>query len=342
MKTIYILCLAGVRTGGPEALHQLSDALLEQGFPARMVYYTWEEVAALERASPGAGYSFGFRGNEVTDYDRYQKRPVSAVPNDDNSVIVLPEPLCHLAPLFNRSTVLIWWLSVDNGFGALSKVNLNHLHAENVWHAAQSQYAERFLEALNLPFGGMLSDYTADLSKLVAPQPWFERKKIIVFNENPHKVTASFDAFSDKIREIDPDILVVKAQGTRDQMASLFASAQVYVDLGSMPGKDRMPREALSMGCFVVLGPRQRGAGSDFPYYMRSASNDFPYYIHCASDDLSIVAARASALIGCELQSKGGSLADTEREVFFAEAFEVFASLAGVPDSALEEGVGIA
>lgn len=261
MKTIYILCLAGVRTGGPEALHQLSDALLEQGFPARMVYYTWEEVAALERASPGAGYSFGFRGNEVTDYDRYQKRPVSDVPSDDNSVIVLPEPLCHLAPLFNRSTVLIWWLSVDNGFGALSKVNLNHLRAPNVWHASQSIYAAKFIDAIGLNDIGMLSDYT--VGEVFSFDPPSARPLTAAFNAN-HKVIFDLDALIARVRALDSEIICRKIVGLgHDDTMALLRASRVYVDLGNFPGKDRMPREAYVSGCEIIIGGC---GGGTYPY----------------------------------------------------------------------------
>ena len=37
-RTIYIVCPANVRTGGPEASHQLGRALIDLGHDARMVY----------------------------------------------------------------------------------------------------------------------------------------------------------------------------------------------------------------------------------------------------------------------------------------------------------------
>lgn len=269
MKTIYILCLAGVRTGGPEALHQLSDALLAQGFPARMVYYTWEEVAALERASPGAGYCFGARSNEVAEYLHYEKMPVSDVPNDEHSVVVLPEPLCHLAPLFNRSTVLIWWLSVDNGFGALSKVNLNHLRAPNVWHATQSEYARRFVNGLQFAWAGELSDYTTDMSKLAKPLEMDERPPLVAFNATAHKVTADLEAIILEVRKLNPAMGFVKIAGmSRSEIAATFSKARVYVDLGNFPGLDRMPREAKALGCHVITA--QMGAGAEYEFAQKA------------------------------------------------------------------------
>lgn len=278
-KPIYILCLHNVRTGGPEAIHQLSDALIEQGFDARMVYYDWAQIAALEAAEPNAeGYRFSggpalpfahastwkqtCRTNEIEEYARYKVNAVEEIPNSPDAIVVLPETLCHLAPKFDKATVLIWWLSVDNGFGALSRVNLNHLRARNVDHAAQSRYAARFIEALGLPFAGMLSDYTVDLCEYAKPMLVRDRPKLVAINTN-HKVIADWPGIVCEIAKRDMEIECVPARGSRREIAELFAKARVYVDLGCQPGRDRMPREAASMNCKPLVLDAGAGA-SDF------------------------------------------------------------------------------
>lgn len=256
-KPIYVLCLHNVRTGGPEAIHQLSDALIEQGFDARMVYYDWGQIAALEQASPDDFYVFGPRENPIEEYARYKTRIGGTVPNQNGYIIVLPETLCHLAPKFPNATVLIWWLSVDNGFGALSRVNLNHLRKANVRHAWQSQYAEELVRALGFDRAGPLSDYTVDLRALIPDHELVdaeERDKLAVFNAN-HKVTADLDAIFAAVTALEPDAKCQRIVGmSRAEVAKLLATARLYVDLGSMPGKDRAPREAADLGCAVLLG----------------------------------------------------------------------------------------
>ena len=265
MKPIYILCLAGVRTGGPEAIHQLSDALIEQGFDARMVYYDWAQIAALEAAQPQEGYMFGsVHKNEIEEYARYKVNQSDVIWNREDTIIVLPETLCHLAPKFDKATVLVWWLSVDNGFGALAKVNLNHLRAENVKHAYQSRYAQQFLASLGLD-SYHLSDYTTDISKLAKPMPTDERANLVLFNAN-HKVTTDLQLIADQLGRADPSIECIPIRGLdRKEVAALFARARVYVDLGNLPGKDRMPREASLMGCDVLVASNGAGA-TDFPF----------------------------------------------------------------------------
>lgn len=320
MKTIFIMCLHGVRTGGPEAIHQLSEALLSQGFDARLVYYTWPEIAALEAASPGAGYRFVSRENEIDDYAHYRTIPANEVPNEPATIVVLPEPLCHLAPLFNRSTVLIWWLSVDNGFGSLSRVNLNHLRALNVAHATQSEYARRFVSAMQFSWAGELSDYTADMRLLAKPMEMADRPPRVAFNATSHKVTADLDAIISAL----PEAECVKIAGmNRGQIANLFSRARVYVDLGSFPGKDRMPREAMALGCHVITS--SNGAGAEYPMTLKAPS------------DIAELAAMIRPLLTGRLPAPHQVRMTDERENFMAEAETLFYDLARTSAPILEE-----
>ena len=53
---------------------------------------------------------------------------------------------------------------------------------------------------------------------------------------------------------------------TKDAVGGALRRARVYVDFGHLPGKDRMPREAVAAGAVVFV--RRRGAGvnaEDFP-----------------------------------------------------------------------------
>ena len=267
LKPIYILTPHWIRTGGPEAQHQLSDALIEQGFDARLVYYVPGDISGVGeengRIVPWLGIPKQFPDYAAPSFEEYARYRINLVRSIDCSkpcVIVLSETLAHLTPLFPAHvTVLIWWLSVDNGFDALSKVNLNHLRKPNVKHVAQSQYARRVVEALGLGFAGMLSDYTVDLSEYAAPLPSSDRPKLAAFATG-RKVIADLDAIISEIAALDPEIECVKIENfSRPQMAELFARARVYVDLGNFPGKDRGPREAASMGCAPLV--RADGAG---------------------------------------------------------------------------------
>lgn len=319
MKPIYIFCLHGVRTGGPEAIHQLSDALIEQGFDARFVYYDWNQIAALEQAQAQDGYRFGMRENSIEEYAHYKTNVVAEAPNDPNAIIVLPETLCHLAPKFDRATVLIWWLSVDNGFGALSRVNLNHLRVANVKHVTQSKYAEKFAEVLGFEVLGPLTDYTVDLTCIAEVLPWAERRKLILFNAN-HKVTHDLQKIADHIGEMDPEIECLPVQGLkRSELAGLFGQARVYVDLGSLPGKDRMPREAMSLGCMPIVAMHGAGAHETLG-------------LHVDPRDMLDIYMRAYATVIIEEPGEFPEVPRTEYREFFREVSAIFGLLGCDPD----------
>ena len=53
---------------------------------------------------------------------------------------------------------------------------------------------------------------------------------------------------------------------SRDEMEAILKRAKVYLEFGSLPGKDRIPREAIMLGCCVLMG--KNGSGKyreDFP-----------------------------------------------------------------------------
>lgn len=255
--TIYILALHGIATGGPEATHQLSDALIEQGFDARLVYYKWSDFDGGVIPAEFPAY-----GPFAEEYARYKVNLARSLPDEEGAVIVLPETACPLAARFHKAKVLVWWLSVDHGLGALSKLNLNYLRKPNVFHASQSRYAEKFVRVMGFRSLGMLSDYTADLTEYATPLPMSERPKVVAFNVRPDKVIADVEAIAAEVCALDPEIKCVAIHGlSRQDLAAVFAQARVYVDLGSFPGKDRMPREAASMGCIPVCAGV--GAGNE-------------------------------------------------------------------------------
>lgn len=304
--TIYIMGLHGVATGGPEATHQLSDALIEQGFDARLVYFKWDDLRQ------GLPVEFPEYAGFAPEYERYKVKLARSIPDQEGAVVVIPETLAMLAPAFRQAKVLVWWLSVDNAFGALSGLNLNWLRKPNVFHASQSRYAENFTKALGLNSLGMLSDYTVDLTEYATPLPMAERPKIVAFNARPDKVIADLPAIGDAIAELDPEIHCIAIAGmSRADIAAVFAAARVYVDLGNFPGKDRLPREAASMGCIPLV--QDAGAGG-------------VDLIDWSTDGYSI-AGRVAREVQEATQFNWAAQYVGERDTFNTEARDVFTAL---------------
>lgn len=328
MAKIVILVPCAARTGGPEACYQLSDSLLRQGFDAEVWPLAPEDQHSLRRAAgSGARFfrdapSFPVRDNRIDDYRRYLCRPFPGCTRDASTVFVIPEIFAWAVPLFRGATVILWWLSVDNAFEALARVNLNHLRQAHVRHACQSFYALRTVEALGFP-ARMLSDYSV-VPDIEVPAP-DRRPMKICLNASP-KVIFNLEQLRSMLLEEEPVIEVVRIRDMpRHEIYRHFSSARLYVDLGQFPGKDRMVREALLLGANVLIA--RAGAGANPVDYV--LADEFRWEFGGPRE----LAARLLRMLrdpdafGKRLAATRGLLRD-EKTVFDREVREIFAPLA--------------
>jgi len=267
---VFIQFPAGVRSGGPDALHQLCEALTAHGVEAWLVPLRWP-----------AGR------DDVSEYERYGCRIAPAVPDDPDVAVVLPDVAASYVATFERARPVVWWLSIDfsETYGPrMARRNGEVswggrlMHAYRVlapWHAerrtstlvallgrashcAQSEYARRFLrEHEGLP-ASLLSDY-------VHLDPQFHHpehgdappREPLSVAYNPAKGAR----YLTELRERMPDLVWRPVSGLdRDGVGRVLSTSQVYVDLGHHPGKDRIPREAALAGCVVIVGGRGSAA----------------------------------------------------------------------------------
>lgn len=253
-ETIYLLCPAGTRTGGPEALHQLGRVLIDLGHDARMVYCPPEQLAP--QAGDGVLAFPDIADPMPADYAVY------AVPRDTTIVdrpgnrVVFPEIWPAIIPLLKHATPCWWWLSIDNGrpamerFGGMDAVRA----ARGVVHLCQSYYALSWLaerDVLGLP----LFDYISPRYRELAQSPPAPRTDRIVYSSKG-------SWFCGHLRRWAPGLQWQELRGfSTQEVQELFRTSRLYVDFGAHPGKDRMPREAAMLGCCVITG--QRGAAGN-------------------------------------------------------------------------------
>jgi hypothetical protein len=244
-KAIYVLCPGGIQTGGPELLHQLVLTLNSVGREAYIVYYPTNQV---------------WHTPEV--YIRYQCQQAENIPDEKKVVVIVPETLPSFLDGFKYATCVIWWLSVDNYRGNLDtsryikiwlKKSLVHgfKSRADILHLFQSEYAKVFVKKRFNANGEMLSDYLADEYLLDTNKASKNRIDMVVYN--PLKGAK----FTQKIRQALPSVTWKPLEKmTRAQVRETLESAKVYIDFGTHPGKDRIPREAAMSGCVVVVGKR--------------------------------------------------------------------------------------
>lgn len=250
-EEIYVLAPSGSVSGGPEALHQLVDALRRRGHRAYISY--------IPKASSPTPSAF-------TGYDVVAKTPRDRRGN----LIVIPEIWTGRLRSIRAAEVAVWWLSVDNFFG--DRPDDDHQFAAMVrrheasvsgglptkaatWQELsrirnlhQSSYAARFLETRGI-VSERLGDYVhEDFDDSDCRKP---RQDALAYN--PAKGLPRIQ----HLMEMFPLWKWVPVAGlARGEVNRLLAEVKVYVDFGSHPGRDRLPREAAVAGACVITGLR--------------------------------------------------------------------------------------
>jgi hypothetical protein len=335
-----ILCPARAVTGGPEALHQLAWALTALGHSASVTYYgeSWPAMAAnlllvLPRRLLGIADGppldklygrGGLKGRVLysrvasivpaatdtpTPYRGYGAHVIPSLPDDEpGTVVVLPELLWQLAGRWRRARTALWWLSVDNLANAYPGAR-SVIRRPGVWHLAQSRYAEGVLRAAG-------ADRVVPVTDFI---PWEDdggstsgsRQDVVLYN--PKKGLHVTNA----LKTLLPDVTfrALERMSAADVRTALRAS-KVYIDFGSFPGRDRLPREALKAGCIVIAG--RAGAGlfhEDLPI-----PEEFKLDVR---DLRAVAAAIGSALREFDHQNRdfvaGAAFVARDRERFLAE-----------------------
>ncbi|MEX8517044.1 MAG: hypothetical protein AB3X44_00840 [Leptothrix sp. (in: b-proteobacteria)] len=248
---VHVLCPAGLVTGGPEALHQLVDAGQQLGYDMAMVY------APAHHPDP-----------TPAPFRVYQPRISRQVADTPDSVVIAAETSVLSLLDVRHAQRAVYWLSVDHyqlqsehtrlQSGQRSPHDLVLDPACRCLHLAQSDYARRFVEQRGQS-ALMLTDYIRDeIVARAATVRHLGKEDIVAFN--PKKGLE----FTRQLMAATPaSIRWVPIQNmTPVEVASLLGRAKVYVDFGSHPGRDRIPREAALCGCVVITGT-QGSAGSE-------------------------------------------------------------------------------
>ena len=264
---IVILIPLGSRTGGPEALHQISHALLQQGYDAIVWYVLPSDIDSIKelynqgQLSSQTILNIGSRPSDIEEYKQYKTVTEEQIHLSKNMCFVIPEVYIELVKYFDFCSNLIWWLSVDNAFGYIAngQVNLNYLRKKNCFHGYQSDYARRFLVAINLSQNFPLSDHTPVTKK---ENKCFQKNSISI--NAGSKVIFNVEEIAKNIQDICSCEVHLLRNMTREKVYQCLEASKIYIDLANFPGKDRMPREALIRGACVFITASGAGTGKDF------------------------------------------------------------------------------
>jgi hypothetical protein len=284
-----IYCPVGVKTGGPECLYQLCDALNSLGHDAWI-------VPTLETA----------KSEPCRDFDRYSVNYLTNAKILTDDILIVPEVITRIPKWLGKtikpSNLVIWWLSVDNSplfpfkafelqnheippfwrtvvrngnkktkykYKSIPRKTLNYImdlkfrinyrlsstaiDLKLSKHYAQSEYAKSVVsEKLGVKVE-KLSDYVYGSENRNLPKSKKNNlQKVIAVN--PFKGADLFLTFKSLFRD---EVIFVELKGmTTEVIAQTLSESDLYLDLGHFPGKDRIPREAILEGCPVLLAKR--------------------------------------------------------------------------------------
>jgi hypothetical protein len=285
MKKVIVLCPANSVTGGPELIHQFVDALTKLDVDAKILYLPFSS----EHTTPAA-------------YAHYNVSQASCSDCKD-AVIVVPENATKYLNLVEGKNKLVWWLSVDNYFKAHPKTTLKrikHWYRKNITHKpkflsisdlaqyshlTQSHYGKLFLNENGINDVFHLSDYLGyeHLNKNVDVS---QKENIICYN--PKKGIE----ITKKIISALPDSKFVPIQNmTASQVSGLLDKSKIYIDFGTHPGKDRIPREAAMAKCIVITGRQGSAANSvdiavPDKYKLNEYDDNFTYHVQHLVHDI--------------------------------------------------------
>ncbi len=303
-------------TGGPEALHQLVDALVALGARVALAYLAPRPDRSF-RASVTAA-------STPRAYARYQvPRWLAPLPDDPATVIVVPEIWSAVTVEFAAARVGLWWLSVDNNLmSELGRYFERPRPQRPVVHLYQSAYARAYLEAHGV-LGYPLGDYLAPVHLGEWESP--ARLRRVAFN--PKKGLETTLRIIERSLQLGLEaewvpIANLDAAG----VAALLKTCRVYVDFGPHPGMDRLPREAALAGCCVVTGRRgAAGFTEDLP---------IPDEFRVPDDDTDLAVATIARCLNDRATSEAfepyRSWIRGQRNRFLADVGRIF-GLSGLP-----------
>lgn len=330
-KKIYIIAPYNKSTGGIELSHQLIDYLRNNSQDAYVLYIDKGKFVDTQ---------------EVTDsYKKYNIAVCSTIDDNRENLLVLPEIFFDLIYDYHEIQIACWWMSVDNryysaslwggiGFqkGIYNKFhffvrsffrdfkNSDALLKKNDYrtiHFYQSRYAQHRLYSQGFTRVLPLSDYintelTGDCNK-------DKKEDILIYN--PAKGLKFTKLI---LKRLPAKYKAIALKGfNRSELKDIMSKAKLYIDFGSFPGKDRLPREAILNGCCIITG--KNGAS----FFYEDVAIDPKYKFDAKRSNLSKIVDRID-----EVMSDYKSHIDDfdfykkrilkEKELFYSEIEDIF------------------
>lgn len=236
-KNVYIITPAATQAGGIESLFQLADS--------------------INRAGGNAITLFERRVNNpiLPVYEHYKIKYAFEAEDTSDNLVICPEVWTQFLDKFKNIQKSIWWLSVNNNYGKFTDWSNN-----NIKHFYQSYYAKDHIVKNKAANYYDLFDYISDVY-IKETVDISKKENIVCFN--PVKGLE----ITKQIIKLNPDIKFVPIVDMNvQQVIDLLKKSKVYIDFGTHPGRDRIPRESTILGnCIITNTSGSAGFSEDIP-----------------------------------------------------------------------------
>lgn len=265
---IYIVSKGEYVSGGPETLHQAAKLLASFGEHVGMYYVQPHTMEVPQR------------------FREYNIKAVENIVDCEDNILIVPETQTYILKSYRRIKKCIWWLSLENYlntepvFLVKWRMEANHwpkfmfpvawivmvtkgkirpyrYHFEDngaFLHAYNCEYAHQYIVGHGVPEERTLylcGPLNRSFFEKAEKQKKEKRENIILFNPKKGKT------FTDKViaeayrQKIDAVFTPIQDM-TPNQITEVMAHSKIYMDFGNFPGPERIPREAVTMGCNII------------------------------------------------------------------------------------------
>ena len=233
-----------LKNGGAETLHQFAYHLKKNNFNVFLNYFPDEKVDLPDN---------------LIEYNI----PRTYFVDDPYHINIIPEVKTARTKYILKGKIIVYWLSVDGYYrrslDAPFWKNWNYYRktlSDRVFlfklrkysHLANSYYAKDFLKKKQInsfELKGYISNFFNGEFDIK------NKKNTILYN--PAK-----DRFHiKKVKKFFPNYNFTALENLdKFELRKLYLSSKIYLDFGTHPGRERMPREAASMGCVILVANR--------------------------------------------------------------------------------------
>lgn len=265
---IYIVSKGNYVSGGPETLHQTAKLFASMGENVGLYYVQPHTMEVPQR------------------FKEYNTKVVNNIIDSPDNIIIVPETLTYVLKKYKRIKKCIWWLSLENYLNTepfflvnwrmkvnhwpkflfpiafmvmvvKGKIHTYRYHFEDngaFYHTYNCEYAHRYIIEHGVPdertlylCGPLNQSFFEKAKKLQTTT----RENFILYNPKKGKEFTDKLIVAAKMCNLKAEFKAIQGM-TPDQITELMSRSKVYIDFGNFPGPERIPREAVTMGCNII------------------------------------------------------------------------------------------